>query len=160
MKHEVSSMEFKFFKDEEKELPMMRSFNKFLTAVMKQCWRLKHHPLTKLNDLVQILPGVDLPIPELQQEVTNKIEEYDRRIVGIDKDTGAFLVYCPDPEALRDLWSMCDRINELLTARLLGPGRDEAMEVFRLRGATLRTVISGPEFLEYKENLIRTSSPC
>lgn len=150
-------MEFKFFKDEEKELLIMRSFNKFLTAVMKQCWRLKHHPLTQEQDLVQILPGVDLPITELQHEVTDKIEEYNRRIVGIDKETGAFLVYCPDTEALHDLWSMCDRINTMLTDRLIGPGRNESLEVFRLREAKLRTIISGPEFLQYKEQLMQTS---
>src|SRR5258706_501217 len=71
---------------------------------------------------------------------------------------GVQVVYCPDVYALRDLWAMCDRINAAMRAVLLPLAEDytsnPVMLEYGLRRAATRVVISGPEFLLYKENLV------
>ncbi len=146
----MTHVQFIYRKDEDKEVPVLRSLNRFLSATMKQCWRFKHHPLTKGHDLYQILPGVDLPIEDLMEQVTDKIEENDRRIVGIDKDTGGFMVYCPSVDALTDLWAMCDVINRALVGALFSGEENEVLRRFKVENASVRTFISGPEYLRYK----------
>ena len=131
----------------------MASINRFLSLTMKQCWRYKHHPLTTDLDLYQVIPGVDLPIKDLVARVTDRVEERDRRIVGVDTTSGALIVYCPTPDALSDLWAMCDVINRALSLTLLAGEENEVLEKFKLASATTRTIISGPEFLQYKRQL-------
>ena len=155
---ELTELEFLSYKDEDKELPILRSFNKFLLATLKQCWRLKHHPLTQDGDLFQIIPGVDLPIQQLCENVTNHIEDRDRRIVGIDDKSGSFLVYCPTPDALSDLWAMCDRINAALHNTLLSGLENQVLKKFRVRSVKCRTIIAGPEFLQYKQELVKNAT--
>ena len=155
LKHESTGLKFQYRKDQEKEVPVTESFNDFLSATMKQCWRYKHHPLTTDSDLYPIIAGVDLPIKDLVARVTNKIEERDRRIVGVDNASGAFVVYCPTTDALSDLWAMCDVINRSLSATLFSGDENPILEHFKLEGVTTRTIISGPEFLQYKNQLIK-----
>ena len=158
IKHEVVGVDFHYRKDEEKEMPVVRQLNRLLSATLKQCWRLKHHPLTSEDDLFQLLAGVDMPIRELQEAVTDKIECYDRRIVGVDEKSGAFIVYCPTPYALTDLWAMCDVINLALTSNLMNADSGVTLlEKFKLHSAEARTIINGPEFLQYKEEILRNS---
>ena len=158
--HEVTAIAMAMPEDMVKELVVIREFNKFLTALLKQCWRLKHHPLTQERDLFEIMPGVTLPIKELQDSVTEKIEEKERRIVGVDEDTGAFYVYCPTPQTLRDLWSDCDKINHLLVSTLYqGKIPNDVLRMFGLEWANIRTLIKGPEFLTYKEEVLQNAVP-
>ena len=121
---------------------------------MKQCWRLKHHPLTKQSDLFQLLPGIQIPIDELVKKVTDKIEERDRRILGLD-ESGAFIVYCPTPEALSDLWAMSDVINERLVRTLLVGDPCPILRHFKLKKADMKTTMIGPEFIQYKKELLK-----
>ena len=86
--------------------------------------------------------------------VTNHIEQRDRRIVGVDEQDGSFVVYCPTADALSDLWAMCVRINEALVHTLLPGDQNPIITQFRLTNAHVRTVISGPEFLRYKNELV------
>ena len=154
--HDATNLEILTESDREKELLKQREFNQFLTALMKQCWRLKHHPLTQDTDLFQLLPGVSLPIQELVHDVTDVIEDRDRRIVGVDDVTGAFIVYCPSPTALQDLWSRCDVINGVLEKILFrGHQPSPVARAFGLEYAKLRTSIKGPEYLAYKKELMR-----
>ena len=159
MLHEVT--EIAMNSDElDKELFIIREFNKFLAAMMKQCWRLKHHPLTSEDDLFEIVPGVALPIKELQDSVTEMIEEKDRRIVGVDDKTGAFYVYCPTPQTLRDLWSDCDKINKLLMSIVFRHKAEyDPLKMYDIHYAKVRTLIKGPEFLKYKEEVMKNALP-
>lgn len=143
--------------DEEMELPLQRNFNCILFSIMKQCWRLKHHPLTTEEDLFQLIPGINLPIQELVESVTNKIEENDRRIIGADEKTGAFIVYCPTQDALMDLWAMCDVINERLMniLELRDPDSGPVLARFGLLEADVVTEIAGPELLTYKSEIMK-----
>jgi hypothetical protein len=67
------------------------------------------------------------------------------------------VVYCPDLYSLRDLWAVCDRINGALRSVLLPPAQDYScnpiMIEYGLRRAATSVVISGPEYLNYKEQL-------
>ena len=98
-----------------------------------------------------------MPTEKLIKEVTDHIEERDRRIVGFEEEAGAFVVYCPTPDALSDLWAMCDRINEKLIETLfVGNENSEniMMSKYNIKDADVQTVISGPEFLKYKNELM------
>ena len=104
-------------------------------------------------------PGIPTPTKELMEKVTNHIEEWDRRIVGFEEETGSFIVYCPTPDALSDLWAMCDRINKVLVETLLPSSNDTAVSLlhrFCLKRVLVRTIIKGPEFLKYKQELMST----
>lgn len=151
---QVTSVTFTLSRDEEKELPIVRSFNQFLTAALKQSWRLKHHPLTQMHDLPPLLPRLQLPIELLRDTVINKMEEHDRRIVGVDD--GAFVVFCPTAAALSDLWAMCDRINAMLSQGLLQGGN--VANAFRLKEVQTRVHIEGPEFLRYRAALLKAEA--
>lgn len=121
----------------------------------------QHHPLTTDSDVDQLLPPIGLPIDDLIAEVTNLIENKDRRIVGVDRETSSFIVYCPTVSSLKDLWAMCDRINAGLVKHVVGSGTTviEAplMRRFNLLAADVQTTISGPEYLLYKNQLVKIS---
>ena len=57
LKHEVTSIRFSVGHDENKEIPVIKKVNALVMETMKQCWRLKHHPLIQKEDLFQLLPG-------------------------------------------------------------------------------------------------------
>ncbi len=57
MKHEVTAIKFLIGHDDDKEVPLTKKVNDLVMDTMKQCWRLKHHPLTQKDDLFQLLPG-------------------------------------------------------------------------------------------------------
>lgn len=159
LKHELKTLELKFYEEDEKELQIRKSFNAFLLNLLKQCWRLKHDPLTTEADLFSLVPDVQLPVRELIREVTDRIEEFDRCIVAADDSTGAFIVYCPTADSLSDLWAMCDRINGALTRTLLAlPEPNPILDHFRLRSATFRTVIDGSEFLKLKQSILMSKA--
>ncbi len=103
--------------------------------------------------------GLELPVEKLIRHVTNKIEDRNRRIVGLDTKTGSFIVYCPTPDSLSDLWAMCDVINNKLKRELFGEDPSPVLNEFQLKGCTLKTTISGPEFLTYKHRLIMNTRP-
>ena len=152
----MTRLTFKVEEDAELELPVLRALNQFVSETLRQCWRLKHHALTTEDDLRELLPGVSVPFHELLQNVTNKIEGWDRRIVAVDDTSGAFIVYCPTPEALSDLWAMCDVINWGLFETLLGGRAGDILGRFGLKRACISSFISGPDFLKYKRDLVRT----
>ena len=58
LKHEVTNIKFLVGHDENKEIPLIKRVNSLVMETMKQCWRLKHHPLTQKEDLFQLLPGI------------------------------------------------------------------------------------------------------
>ena len=89
--------------------------------------------------------------------VTDQIEACDRRIVGMDEESDSFIVYCPTPDALSDLWAMCDRINGALVNTLLSGDNNEILARFKLHSVQVRTIISGPEFLRYKRELLKNA---
>lgn len=155
----MSSVAFKSGRDVELELPVLRALNGFISQTLRQVWRLKHHPLTHKDDLQDLLPDVTIPYDHLMTRVTNKIEEHDRRIVGMNDKNGAFIVYCPTPSSLSDLWAMCDVINSGLVETLLLGDCGDVLGHFRLTAAHVVSVISGPEFLAYKKELLRMARP-
>ena len=103
------------------------------------------------------MPFVEQSLEPLMKNVTNKIEELDRQILGIDKKTGSFLVYCPTTDSLVDLWAMCDVINNALIQNLLIQNKQKLLSHFGLKDVTVRTVISGPELLEYKKLILKSA---
>ena len=58
LKHEITNIKFLVGHDENKEVPLIKRVNSLVMETMKQCWRLKHHPLTQKEDLFQLLPGI------------------------------------------------------------------------------------------------------
>ncbi len=159
MRHEVCHVLFHIGEDEGKEVAIQRTLNHLVCETMKQCWRLKHHPLTHTGDLFELLPGVNVPVEKLVKHVTDKIEDRDRRIVGYDDKSKSFIVYCPTPDALSDLWAMCDVINTRLHFLLFKNSSTPILSRFEIKGTIGRTVISGPEFLKYKYDLVRNTRP-
>jgi len=131
-----------------------------LTLVLLPCSSsTQHHPLTRDADVYELLPSIGLPIDELISDVTDLIEDEERRIVGVDRRTSSFIVYCPTVSSLRNLWAMCDRINAGLVKHVVGNGNDviEAplMRKFNLLAADVQTTISGPQYLIYKNQLVK-----
>lgn len=145
--------------DEDLELPVVRTVNNFMIQTLKQSWRLKHHPLTQKGDLFQLIPGIEVPVDLLMKNVIEKIEEFDRRIIGVDSKSGSFFVYCPNPFALSDLWAMCDVINKRLLENMFSGPDNSILLGFDLKAVNTRTVISGPEFLKYKRLLVKNIRP-
>ena len=96
---------------------------------------------------------------KLIRHVTNKIGDRNRRIVGLERKTGSFIVYCPNPDALSDLWAMCDVINNKLRRELFSGEPNPVLNELKLKDLKIRTVISGPEFLNYKHKLIVNTRP-
>ena len=119
----------------------------------------QHNPLTSDSDVDHLLPPIGLPIDELIDDVTNLIEDKDRRIVGVDRDTKAFIVYCPTLYSLKDLWAICDVINAGLVRHIVGTAsktiETPLMRRYNLLAADVHTTISGPEYLRYKNQLVK-----
>jgi hypothetical protein len=146
--------------DAAREAEVRRRFNHFLLSAMRQSWRVKRHPLETGQELRVILDRLpQLPIKELVCCVIDALEQNDRRIVSIDCQTGSLVISCPDVEALRDLWAMCDKVNSALRSILLRDDQDSAVNPvlteFGLRKALTRVVMFGPEFLRYKQQLVQ-----
>ena len=58
LKHEITNIKFLVGHDENKEFQLIKRANALVMETMKQCWRLKHHPLIQKDDLFQLLPGI------------------------------------------------------------------------------------------------------
>ena len=126
-----------------------------------KCINVQHNALTTDADVDHLLPPIGLPIDELIADVTDVIEDKDRRIVGVDRDTKAFIVYCPTLYSLKDLWAICDCINAGLVRHIVGTGsttiETPLMRRYNLLAADVHTTISGPEYLSYKSQLVKLS---
>ena len=154
MKLEVTRVEFVRTRDEEtKEIPTLRALNKFIIHTLKQCWRLKHDPLTRSEDIQPVVPGINLSLSKIVDDVINFIEQHDRRIVGVDSDSTSFTVYCPNASSLGNLWAMADRINRALYHNLVSDDNRQLVDKYKLARISTRGVISGPEFLKYTREL-------
>ena len=137
----------------DRETVIEKSVNNLMLDLLKQSWRLRRHPLIERSDLYQPIEGIDLPVTHLANHVTDKIEECNRRIVAFDKNTNCFVIYCPTIYALNDLWAACDTINNDLIEQLITGEENPIMKEFELRAVNIRTSISGPELLKYKNQI-------
>ena len=63
-------------------------------------------------------------------------------------------MYCPNPDALSDLWAMCDVINNKLRRELFGGDLNPVLNELQLKDLKIRTIISGPEFFELQTQVI------
>lgn len=157
-KIEVTQMKFINQTDGREETATRNRLAGFLVSLLKQSWRLKRHPLIKLSDLQSLLPGTQLPFEDIIKNITDKIEDMDRRIVEVDETNTSLNVYCPGRKALRDLWAMNDRINKSLAELLFKNDRFSILMHFKLKDATTRIAIPGPEFLKHNEEMLRLST--
>ncbi|CAD5119898.1 DgyrCDS8478 [Dimorphilus gyrociliatus] len=157
IKHQVTKVNLMASVNEEHELSTQRSLNKFICYTLKQCWRLKHHPLTLEEDLQPAIPSIQPDLNSLVKNVIDKIEARGRRILAVEGDTNSFIVHCPTAEAASDLWASCDIINDSLFLTLLAStdeSHNPVLNKFRIRSIEMRTHIDGPEFLKYKKALL------
>lgn len=155
LKVEVAQLEFAQPNDSQHETETRRRFASFLLALIRQSWRLKRHSLICSSaDLQPLFTGIDLPMDKVIKNVTDKVEDLGRRIVAIDDASGSLFVYCPGRKALRDLWSMSDRINKSMAEVLLQDDKLAILGQFKLKEASTRLVIPGPEFLKHNEELL------
>lgn len=159
LKVEVAQLDFLHPNDDQHETETRRRLSTFLVSLLRQSWRLKRHSLiTTAADLHPLLAGVSLPMEKVIKNVTDKVEDLGRRIVAVDDASGCLFVYCPGRKALRDLWSMSDRINKAMTDVLFKDDKLGVLGRFKLREAQTKLVIPGPEFLKHNEELLLATS--
>lgn len=134
--HQVTKVNLMASANPEHELSIQRSLNKFICHTLKQCWRLKHHPLILESDLQPIIPAIQPDLNALVKNVVDKIEARGRRILAVENDSNSFIVHCPTAEAASDLWASCDIINESLVLTLLSntdESHNEILNTFKIR---------------------------
>jgi len=78
--------------DGPRDLDTRRRFNRFLMGALRQAWRVKRHPMQKLDDLQPLLSRIPrLPVNDVIGRVIDLIEDRKRRIVDIDCDTNSLV---------------------------------------------------------------------
>lgn len=121
--------------DGPRELATRRRFDRFLLGALRQCWRVKRHPLQAVDELPALLSRLPrLPICPLITKVINALEENDRRIVAVDCEKGTLVsAGCCYLVALRwrGVWLMFTEYTLRNRNRNL-PGSNPGCVIFRL----------------------------